>query len=53
VSQIIADTVEEIGLKLPPARIYLAEMRRKYYAAEAAQHNDRPDDRAGSRHRKT
>ena len=29
VSQIVADTMEEMGLKLPPTRVDLAEIRRK------------------------
>ena len=34
VSQIIADTMDEMGLTLPPARTDLAAMRRKYHAAK-------------------
>jgi len=34
VSQIIADTMDGMGLKLPPTRVDLAEIRRKYHAAE-------------------
>jgi PPK2 family polyphosphate:nucleotide phosphotransferase len=34
VSQIIADTMEEMGLKLPPTRVDIAEIRRKFHAAE-------------------
>ena len=33
VSQIVADTMDEMGLKLPPTRVDLAEIRRKYHAA--------------------
>ncbi len=33
VSQIIADTMDEMGLKLPPAQVNLADIRRKYHAA--------------------
>jgi polyphosphate kinase 2 (PPK2 family) len=33
VSQIIADTMDEMGLKLPPAQVDLADIRRKYHAA--------------------
>ena len=33
VSQIIADTMDEMGLKLPPARVDIADVRRKYHAA--------------------
>src|SRR5208337_4321523 len=34
VSQIIADTMDEMGLKLPPTRVNIADIRRKYHAAE-------------------
>jgi len=34
VSQIIADTMDEMGLKLPPSHVDIAEIRRKYHAAE-------------------
>ena len=34
VSQIIADTMDEMGLKLPPTRVNLPDIRRKYHAAE-------------------
>ena len=34
VSQIIADTMDEMGLKLPPTQWTSAEIRRKYHAAE-------------------
>ena len=33
VSQIIADTMDDMGLKLPPTRVDLADIRRKYHAA--------------------
>jgi len=33
ISQIIADTMDELGLKLPPAQVDLADIRRKYHAA--------------------
>jgi hypothetical protein len=33
VSQIVADTLDEMGLKLPPTRVDLADIRRKYHAA--------------------
>jgi polyphosphate kinase 2 (PPK2 family) len=35
VSQIIADTMDEMGLKLPPTRVDIADIRRKFHAAEA------------------
>ncbi|MCM8596192.1 polyphosphate kinase 2 family protein [Accumulibacter sp.] len=35
ISQIIADTMDAMGLKLPPARVDLAEIERKYHAAAA------------------
>jgi len=34
VSQIIADTMDGMGLKLPPTRVDIADIRRKYHAAE-------------------
>jgi hypothetical protein len=34
ISQIIVDTMEEMGLKLPPTQVDIAEIRRKYHAAE-------------------
>jgi len=34
ISQIIADTMDEMGLKLPPPRVDLADIRRKYFAAK-------------------
>lgn len=34
ISQIVADTMEDMGLKLPPSHVDLAEIRRKYHAAE-------------------
>ena len=36
-SQIIAETMEDMKLKLPPTRVDLEEVRRKYHAAAAAQ----------------
>lgn len=34
ISQIIADTMDEMGLKLPPARVDIADIRRKFHAAK-------------------
>ena len=34
VSQIIADTMDEMGLKLPPVHVNIEETRRKYHAAK-------------------
>lgn len=36
-SQIIADTMDEMGLKLPPTQVDIPDIRRKYHAAEQAQ----------------
>jgi PPK2 family polyphosphate:nucleotide phosphotransferase len=36
ISHIVAATLEEMGLKLPPPRVDLAAIRRKYHAAERA-----------------
>ena len=35
VAQIIADTMDEMGLKLPPTHVDIADIRRKYHAAES------------------
>jgi PPK2 family polyphosphate:nucleotide phosphotransferase len=35
ISQIIADTMGEMGLKLPPTRVDMADIRRKFHAAES------------------
>ncbi len=37
ISQIIVDTMEEMGLKPPPTRVDLQEIAEKYHAAEAEQ----------------
>jgi PPK2 family polyphosphate:nucleotide phosphotransferase len=37
ISQIIADAMEDMGLKTPPAQVDIAEIRRKYHAAEKEQ----------------
>ena len=34
ISQIVADTMDDMGLKLPPTRVDLTEIRNKYHAAE-------------------
>ena len=39
VSQIIADTMDAMGLQLPPTRVDIAEIRRKYHAAERQTNN--------------
>ena len=36
ISQILADTMQQMGLKTPRPQVDLAEIRRKYHAAEAA-----------------
>jgi PPK2 family polyphosphate:nucleotide phosphotransferase len=43
ISQIIADTMEDMGLKLPPTHVDIAEIRRRYHAAavEQARRNHR------------
>ena len=38
-SQIIADTMDEMGLKLPPTRVDIADVRRKYHAAAREEKN--------------
>jgi PPK2 family polyphosphate:nucleotide phosphotransferase len=39
VSRIIVDTMEEMGLKLPPTRVDIADIARKYHAAQREQHS--------------
>lgn len=34
ISQIVADTMDAMGLKVPPTRVDLTEIRNKYHAAE-------------------
>jgi hypothetical protein len=40
VSQIVADTMEEIGMAFPKPSVDLSEIRRKYHAAAAEEHKD-------------
>jgi PPK2 family polyphosphate:nucleotide phosphotransferase len=48
VSQIIADTMDDMGLKLPPTHVDIADIRRKYHAAEREQNGTgNPDKRKG------
>jgi Polyphosphate kinase 2 (PPK2) len=37
ISEIVADTMEDMDLKLPPAQVDIAEIRRKYQAAAQEQ----------------
>lgn len=37
ISEILADTLEDMELKLPPAQVDIAEIRRKYHSAAAQQ----------------
>jgi PPK2 family polyphosphate:nucleotide phosphotransferase len=39
ISQIVADTMDEMGLKLPPTHVDIGEISREYHAAEMAQRN--------------
>jgi PPK2 family polyphosphate:nucleotide phosphotransferase len=48
VSQIIADTLDEMGLKLPPTHVDIAAIRRKYHAAELQGKNPGPKNKAGA-----
>jgi PPK2 family polyphosphate:nucleotide phosphotransferase len=53
ISQIVADTMDEMGLKLPPTHVDIGDISRKYHAAEKAQQNagrKEPARRAKSRH---
>ena len=44
ISEIVADTMDDMGLKLPPTQVDIAEIRRKYHAAAAQQ--KRQDDKS-------
>jgi len=35
ISEIVADTLEDMDLKLPPTKVDIADIRRKYHAAVA------------------
>jgi len=37
ISHIVVDTMDEMGMKLPPPHVDIAEIQRKYHAANAAQ----------------
>jgi PPK2 family polyphosphate:nucleotide phosphotransferase len=39
IAQIIADTMDDMKLKLPPTHVNIADIRRKYHAAEREQKN--------------
>jgi PPK2 family polyphosphate:nucleotide phosphotransferase len=41
ISQIISDTMEEMDLQLPPTRVDIAQIRRKYHAAERDANNSK------------
>jgi hypothetical protein len=44
VSQIIADTMDEMGLKLPPTHVDITDIRRKFHAAEV-------EEKGGTKHK--
>jgi PPK2 family polyphosphate:nucleotide phosphotransferase len=49
VSQIIAHTMDEMGLKLPPTHVDIAAIRRKYYATELQGKSPGRKNKAGAR----
>ncbi|HEY4859749.1 MAG TPA: polyphosphate kinase 2 family protein, partial [Xanthobacteraceae bacterium] len=50
ISQIIADTMDRMGLQLPPTRVDIADIRRKYHAAErAAKNGEKRRNKAGEK----
>ncbi len=51
ISQIIASTMDDMRLKLPPTQVNIEEIRRKYHAAEQAQVKTRAEARSGRRKR--
>jgi hypothetical protein len=38
ISQIVADAMDEMGLKLPPSHVEIEDIRRKYHTAEHEAH---------------
>jgi PPK2 family polyphosphate:nucleotide phosphotransferase len=56
ISQIIADTMDEMGLKLPPTRVDIAAIRRKFHAAEREEKDQtkgaKPDRKSQAKVRK-
>ena len=55
-SEIVADTLENMDLKLPPTQVDIAEIHRKYHAAAAqqkAQGHKPPKSRARTKHAST
>jgi PPK2 family polyphosphate:nucleotide phosphotransferase len=49
ISHIVADTMDDMGLKLPPPRVDLAVIRRKYHTAEREAGQSQGTDRKKSR----
>jgi PPK2 family polyphosphate:nucleotide phosphotransferase len=52
ISQIIADTMEDMGLKLPPPQVNIADIRRKYHAAVRDAEKDGKEGKDGKRRAK-
>jgi len=50
ISQIVADAMDEMGLKTPPPRVDLADIRRKYHAAEREARAGAGNRNSGQRH---
>jgi polyphosphate kinase 2 (PPK2 family) len=48
VSQIIVDTLDEMGLRQPPTRVDIADIRRKYHAAEQSSRTTVDGGRSGT-----
>jgi PPK2 family polyphosphate:nucleotide phosphotransferase len=51
ISEIVADTLEDMNLKLPPAKVDIADIRLKYHAAaaEEEQHGHKPSKASDKR----
>jgi len=50
ISQIIADTMDRMGLQLPPTRVAIADIRRKYHAAQReAKNGEKRRNKAGEK----
>jgi len=50
ISEILADAMEDMGLKLPPAHVDIAEIRRKYHTAAARQAGGKHQPSKASHH---
>lgn len=50
ISQVVTRTIEDMGLQLPPTRVDLADIQRRYHEAEAEERNEKPGKRGRNQH---